>query len=97
MKSLTSIIAAPPGWYARWRFGTHNTVSYPITTWALARDTGSEHTVVVGVDTNGMWPGGDDERPGGEFLRYIYEPVEAGTPDDVFNPVKSPADLASVG
>jgi hypothetical protein len=27
--------------------------------------------------------------PGWDFVRYVFEPVHAGHPDDVFNPVKS--------
>ncbi|MGI5241828.1 hypothetical protein [Dactylosporangium sp. CA-139066] len=95
MKTLGSIVPSPPGWYARWRFGPTHTVSYPITVWALARDNTSDRTSVVGVDTNGLWPGGADERPGGEFVRYIYQPVEAALPDDVFNPVQSPSEPAT--
>jgi hypothetical protein len=92
VKILTSIVPCPPGWYARWRFGATNTKSYPVTVWALTRDTTSERTSVVGVDTNGLWPGGDEVRPGGEFVRYVYQPVGDGQPDDVFNPVQSPSE-----
>jgi hypothetical protein len=92
VKILASIVPCPPGWYARWRFGPDRTISYPVTVWAMAQDTTSDRTSVVGVDTNGLWPGGDAERPGGEFLRYIFQPHDAGQPDDLFNPVQSPSE-----
>jgi hypothetical protein len=30
--------------------------------------------------------------PGRDFLRYVYESVDAGQPDDLFNPVQSPSE-----
>jgi len=45
---------------------------------------------VVGVDAGGRYPGGADNEPGWDFLRYVFQPVDAGQPDDTFNPVKPP-------
>lgn len=91
-RALTSIVPCPPGWYARWQFGEHRTVSYPVVVWGLAQTPGEGQGKVVGVDAGGQWPGGDDERPGAAFVRYIFQPFDAGVPDDVFNPVQSPTD-----
>jgi hypothetical protein len=33
-----------------------------------------------------------DVVPASPFVRYIFQPVEVGQPDDVFNPVQSPAE-----
>jgi hypothetical protein len=46
----------------------------------------------VGIDAAGQWPGGYDNEPGWDFLRYIFQPVDSGQPDDLFNPVTSPAE-----
>jgi hypothetical protein len=67
-----------------------NTRTYPVTVWALVEDEGSQRRNVVGVDPDGQWPGGYENEPGWDFLRYVYEPVDTGQPDDVFNPIKSP-------
>ncbi len=58
--------------------------------WAMVEDDGSHRRNVVGVDAGGQWPGGDDNEPGWDFVRYVYEPLDAGQPDDLFNPIKSP-------
>lgn len=94
MKRIVEVVSAAPGWYSRWRFSPEHTLSYPVTVWALIEDTVAAPgtRAVVGVDSAGQWPGGDDNEPGTAFVRYIFQPVDAGQPDDVFNPVQSPAE-----
>jgi hypothetical protein len=58
----------------------------------LAKSVDDGQAKVVGVDAAGLWPGGDEERPGASFVRYIFQAVESGVPDDVFNPVQSPTE-----
>jgi hypothetical protein len=89
MKRLVEIISAPPGWYARWRLTPEHTRTYPVAVWALVQDDDTNARQVVGVDAAGQWPGGYDNEPGWDFIRYVFEPVDAGQPDDVFNPVKN--------
>jgi hypothetical protein len=94
MKTIVDIVPAPPGWYARWRFASEYTVSYPVTVWALIEETEPDAGVgrqVVGVDASGQWPGALDNEPGGDFVRYVFLPPHAGTPTDVSNPVEVPA------
>jgi hypothetical protein len=88
METIVDIVAAPPGWFARWRFGPDITRSYPVTVWAMVQDEGTGRRHVVGVDAGGQWPGGTDNEPGADFLRYVFQPVGAGAPDDAFNPVQ---------
>lgn len=90
MKRVMEIVPAPPGWYSRWRLTPENTRTYPVTVWAVVEDDDNHQRSVVGIDSFGQWPGGYDNEPGWDFLRYIFQPVDAGQPDDVFNPVKSP-------
>jgi hypothetical protein len=92
MKNIVSIVPAEPGWYARWRLTPEHTRAYPVTVWALVEDEATHRRNVVGVDAGGQWPGGFDTEPGWDFLRYVFEPVDAGQPDDVFNPIKSPSE-----
>ena len=88
MKRIVDIVPATPGWYARWRFTPERTLSYPVTVWALVEDAGpSTRHVVVGVDAGGQWPGGVDNDPGADFIRYVYQGPDEGQPEDVFNPV----------
>jgi len=88
MKRIVDIVPAPAGWYARWRFTPERTRSYPVIVWALVEDDGpSTRHVVVGVDAGGQWPGGVDNDPGADFIRYVYQAPDEGQPEDVFNPV----------
>jgi hypothetical protein len=88
MKRIVDIVPASPGWYARWRFAPERTRSYPVTVWALVEDAGpSTRLVVVGVDADGQWPGGVDNDPGADFIRYVYQAPGEGQPEDAFNPV----------
>ena len=66
-----------------------HTRTYPVTVWALVEEENTGHRSVVGVDATGQWPGGVDNEPDWDFLRYIFEPVDVGQPDDVSNPVKT--------
>ena len=93
MRRIVEIVPAAPGWYARWRFTREHTMSYPLAVWALAEEPDGTNRQVVGVDAAGQWPGDDDNEPGADFVRYIYLPLESGQPDDLFNPVASPAEV----
>nr|WP_205863494.1 hypothetical protein [Planosporangium thailandense] len=66
------------------------TRSSPLTVWALVEDSDSGARQVVGVDALGQWQGSLENEPGWDFVRYFYLPVDAGQPDDLFNPVQSP-------
>jgi hypothetical protein len=92
MKTIVEIVPATPGWYARWRFTAQHTLSYPVTVWALVEDSESASRKVVGVDAAGQWPGAEENEPGGDFVRYVFQPPDSGAPDDLFNPVKSMAE-----
>jgi hypothetical protein len=63
-------------------------MSYPVSVWALVEDAGPSTRQVVGIDASGQWPGGADNDPGADFIRYIYQAPEVGEPADVFNPVQ---------
>ena len=91
MKTIVDIVPAPPGWFARWRFAPDITRSYPVAVWAMVEDDDTGRHQVVGVDAGGQWPGGTENEPGADFLRYIFQPVGADAPDDAFNPVQSPS------
>lgn len=67
--------------------GTHDAVPVPV--WARVEDAGPSTRQVVGIDAGGQWPGGVDNDPGADFIRYIYLAPEAGQPGDMFNPVQS--------
>jgi hypothetical protein len=88
VKSIVQIVPASPGWYARWRFTPEDTMSYPVTVWAVVEDTDLSTRHVVGVDAGGQWPGGSDNDPGADFIRYVYQAPEDGRPEDLFNPVQ---------
>jgi hypothetical protein len=93
MKRIVEIVPALPGWYARWRFTPQHTLAYPVTVWALVEETdATDSRHVVGVDAVGQWPGAEENESAGDFVQYIYQLPETGAPDDVFNPVKSPAE-----
>jgi hypothetical protein len=89
MKRIVDIVPASPGWYARWGFTPGRTLSYPVTVWALVEDAGpSTRHVVVDVDAGGQWPGGVDNDPGADFIRYVYRAPDERQPEDVFNPIR---------
>jgi hypothetical protein len=90
MKKIVEIVPAPPGWYARWRLTSDQTMSYPVTCWALVEDTDTMGRQVVGVDAVGEYPGVDGGGPKGDFVQYTFHAPVAGLPDDVFNPVDTP-------
>lgn len=88
MKKIVQIIPASPGWYARWRLTPENTMCYPVTVWAVVDDADLSNRHVAGVDAGGQWPGGADNDPGADFIRYIYQAPGDGRPADLFNPVE---------
>jgi hypothetical protein len=90
VKRIIEIDPAAPGWYARWRLTPEHTRSSPLTVWALVEDSVSGDRQVAGVDALGQWQGSLENEPGWDFVRYFFLPVDAGQPDDVFNPVHSP-------
>jgi hypothetical protein len=92
VKNIIEIVPASPGWYARWRLAPEHTRTSPVAVWALVEDDETGARQVVGVDAGGQWPGGLENEPGWDFLRYVYESVDAGQPDDLFNPVQSPSE-----
>lgn len=96
MKTLVEIVPARPGWYARWRITPEATCSYPVTVWALLEETDETSREVIGVDSAGQWPGSDDNDPGGEFVRYLFQPPDAGVPDDVEQSAAPPATARAV-
>jgi len=68
-------------------------MSYPVTVWARVEDAGrGTRHVVVGIDAGGQWPGGADNDPGADFIRYIYLAPADGQPEDLFNPVQPTAE-----
>ena len=89
MKNIVEIVPASPGWYVRWRFAPEVTRSYPVAVWALLEEDTTGARQVAGVDATGQWPGGTENEPDADFLRYIFQPPELGVPDDVSNPVQS--------
>jgi hypothetical protein len=93
MRRIIEIVPATPGWYARWRFTREHTISYPLAVWAVVEDPDGTNRQVVGIDAAGQWPGGGDNEPGADFVQYILVPPTDGQPDDVFNPVSSPAEV----
>jgi hypothetical protein len=94
MMKIAQITPAPPGWYVRWRFAAEQTLSYPVTVWAVVDGADTTDRQVVGVDSIGQWPGASGNAPGAEFVCYLYQPVANGQPDDIVNPVQSPAERA---
>jgi hypothetical protein len=90
VKRIVEIVPASPGWYARWRFTPQHTLSYPVTVWALVEDAGPSTRHIAGVDAGGQWPGGADNDPGADFVRYVYVAPGEGQPPDLFNPVQPP-------
>jgi hypothetical protein len=87
MKKIIEIESAPPGWYARWGLTPEQTRTSPVTVWAIAEDDATGMRQVVGVDALGNWQGSTENEPGWQFVRYVYQPLGAGEPDDLFNPV----------
>jgi hypothetical protein len=92
VKRIIEIEPAPAGWYARWRLTPDTTRSSPVTVWAIVEDDQSGARNVVGVDALGQWQGGVENMPGWDFVRYLFQPVDAGQPDDLFNPVRTEAE-----
>lgn len=86
MKKIVEIVPARPGWYARWRLTPEATRCYPVTLWALVEEPDGTGREVVGVDCVGQWPGADDNEAGGEFVRYLFQMPDSGTPEDAEPP-----------
>ena len=86
MKKIVEIVPARPGWYARWRLAPEATRCYPVTLWALVEEPDGTGREVVGVDCVGQWPGADDNEAGGEFVRYLFQTPDSGTPEDAEPP-----------
>ncbi|MFC0033160.1 hypothetical protein ACFFMM_26935 [Micromonospora chaiyaphumensis] len=86
MKRIVEIVPARPGWYARWQVDPGGTRSYPVTLWALLEEIDGTGREVVGVDCVGQWPGADDNEAGGEFVRYLFQTPDSGTPEDAASP-----------
>lgn len=82
MKRIVEIVPARPGWYARWRTAPDATRAYPVTIWALVEDTDVASREVIGIDSIGQWPGGDDIEDDAEFVRYLFHAPDDGQPDD---------------
>ncbi|MEU5553160.1 hypothetical protein ABZ738_25610 [Micromonospora sp. NPDC047793] len=82
MKQIVEIVPARPGWYARWRLTAEDTRCYPVTLWALLEEPDGTGREVIGVDCAGQWPGAEDDGTDGEFVRYLFQPPEAGPPED---------------
>ena len=97
MKRILEIVPARPGWYARWRVAPNTTRAYPVTVWAVVEDTDEANREVIGVDSIGQWPGADDNEANATFVRYVYQPPEAGQPDDATNPVRRQAEMETSG
>jgi hypothetical protein len=55
---------------------------------ALIEDVGPSIRQVVGIDAGDQLPGGVDNGPGADFIRYIHQAPETGQPADLFNPVQ---------
>jgi hypothetical protein len=92
MKKIVEIVPAPPGWYSRWRLTRDQTMSYPVTVWALVEDMETNTRQVVGVDSGGQFPGLENGEPKGDFVQYTFQSPAVGLPDDIFNPVDTLAE-----
>lgn len=90
MRRIVEIVPARPGWYARWRPEPDTTRSCPVAVWVLIEDADGANREVVGMDTEGRWPGTDDGESDSEFVRYLFQPPESGQPDDACAPVPDP-------
>ncbi|MBE1490192.1 hypothetical protein [Plantactinospora soyae] len=86
MKRIVEIVPARPGWYARWRLDPDTTRSYPVSVWALLEETDEGGREVIGVDSVGQWPGSEQNEAGGDFVRYLFQPPDSGTPEDAARP-----------
>jgi len=82
MKRIIEIVPARPGWYARWRPDPAATRACPVAVWVLVEEADGANREVIGIDVEGRWPGADDDEPGVEFVRYLYQPPDSGQPDD---------------
>lgn len=83
MKRIVEIVPARPGWYARWRVSPDLTRCYPVSLWALLEEADGTGREVIGVDCVGQWPGSDDAQVGTEFVRYLFQTPDSGSPEDV--------------
>jgi hypothetical protein len=92
VKKIMEIEPAQAGWYARWRLTPEDTRTSPLTVWAVVEDDATGARQVVGVDALGQWQGSLENEAGWDFVRYVFQPIDAGQPDDLFNPVHSPAE-----
>ena len=97
MKRILEIVPARPGWYARWQVAPDTTRAYPVTLWAVVEDSEATNREVIGVDSIGQWPGAEDNEGQATFVRYLYQPPEAGQPDDAANPVQGQTEMATAG
>jgi hypothetical protein len=86
MRNIVAILPNDPAWYARWRLTRERTRIHPVTVSALVEDDGSHRRNVVGVDAGGQRPGGYENEPGWDCLRYVYEPLDAGQPGRPLQP-----------
>jgi hypothetical protein len=92
VKRIIDIEPAPAGWYARWSLAPDQTRTSPLTVWAIVEDDANGARQVVGVDALGQWQGSLENAPGWDFVRYVFLPLDAGQPDDLFNPVHAAAE-----
>lgn len=86
MKRIVEIVPARPGWYARWRPTAQATRSCPVAVWVLVEEEGANREV-IGIDSDGRWPGADGDQADAEFVRYLFQPPESGQPEDATGPV----------
>jgi hypothetical protein len=91
MLRIVEIVPAPPGWYARWRLSSQQTVSYPVAVWGLVEDVDKPpDRKLVGIDASGQWQGSADNEFDALFLRFVYAPPDTVQPDDAVNPLNNP-------
>jgi hypothetical protein len=93
MKRIVEMVPARPGWYARWQLSSGATRAYPVMLWAVIEETDGANRGVIGMDSLGQWPGGDDNEAGVDFVRYVYQPLDGGQPDDAANPLEMPDEI----
>ncbi|HEX5595472.1 MAG TPA: hypothetical protein VFX61_05515 [Micromonosporaceae bacterium] len=90
MRKIVEIVPARPGWYARWRPAPDSTRACPVAVWVLMEGSDGANREVIGIDTEGQWPGADRDQADAEFVRYLFQPPESGQPDDACGPVPDP-------
>jgi hypothetical protein len=86
MKRIVEIVPARPGWYARWQVTPEATRCYPVSLWVMVEESDGSAREVVGMDCAGQWPGSDDNELGGEFVRYLFQTPDSGSPEDAVAP-----------